>query len=190
MVTYLLAARALKSGDPIRLSIGAALRINENNKLFSDETSLGSGFNMINEPGVGAGGWYCVVEAKPKKIDKIDKIYIPESYDPWTPRGRVRRQLWDGSGEFVLDYIRSKPLISDPDKALRFSWFQYEGAEWRLQMVIPARTISEGNLGLWAKCFEAQRDLMAYSDKVIQWDTWTIEGELGQRPDADRRTSS
>ncbi|KAI9049845.1 hypothetical protein LZ554_005995 [Drepanopeziza brunnea f. sp. 'monogermtubi'] len=160
-----------------------ALRINKDNTIFTRESSLGPGFSLINEPGVGQDwSWYCVVEAKWRKMKNIDKIYIPQSIDKWTTRGSQRRNLWGGSEENILDYIRSKPLKSEPEKALRFSWFQNMGSEWRQQMVIPEYTILHGDLGLWAKCYEAQPKLMAYSDKYIDWETGEIEGERGPRP--------
>ncbi|EKD14981.1 uncharacterized protein L3040_003822 [Drepanopeziza brunnea f. sp. 'multigermtubi'] len=141
---------------------------------------IGNGFYMVNEP---AGwlrkrwDWYCVIEAEIDKIEKAAKVYIPEYYGRTTRKGRTKQTLlWESPEEVFVDYIDSLD-IPEPDEALRFSWIVEHS--WKMQMVIPTKVLNRDDLGLWAKCYQTRQELLDYSNEVVEWGTWGIEGNPG-----------
>jgi hypothetical protein len=131
----------------------------------------------------GEGSWYCVIKARRSKMKDIDKVYIPQSYERRTSSRRKQQKLWGEEKEVIVDYIRTKQSILQPERALRFSWVENLDTKGHLQMLIPEDTILYGELEPWAECFESQDKLMGSYDKFIEWEKdWHIEGELGLQP--------
>ncbi|EKD17181.1 uncharacterized protein L3040_005399 [Drepanopeziza brunnea f. sp. 'multigermtubi'] len=164
--------------------------INDGNKPYRDEfydaeragiNQLGNGFYMTAVPAGWAGdptekNWYCVIEAEKENIEDVGKAWIPEFYQKMTWNGQFEEEnLWVGDEEVIVDYIES--LTPNPEKALRFSYISYVG--WDLQMVIPTQVLNDDELELWAQCFESKEELLEYSDKTVDWESWGILGDPG-----------
>ncbi|EKD19564.1 hypothetical protein MBM_02801 [Drepanopeziza brunnea f. sp. 'multigermtubi' MB_m1] len=154
-----------------------AERINEDNRLFVDETAsrrLGTGFDIVEYPGFGVkeGNWYCAIEANSMHLERIGKVYIPfyHSTYPEPPQ-----YLWNQGDEVILDYIQQKGLAEDPFTALRISYIEAEVLQ--MQMLIPAIVIEQDYLNLRAKCFDSVDDLKTYSSATMNWlDELDIKG--------------
>ncbi|KAI9048303.1 hypothetical protein LZ554_008098 [Drepanopeziza brunnea f. sp. 'monogermtubi'] len=151
-------------------------------KFDGDKTSyihqLGNGFYMSNKPASWVADpwdWYCAIRADADKIRKADKIFIPKYWNRATSDGLLRKYLWGGKEDFILEYIGS--MISDPEEAIRFGWIVYH--EWELQMVIPTDMLNEDEFDLWGECFETKDELMRHSSAIIEWATWNIIGNPG-----------
>jgi hypothetical protein len=106
------------------------------------------------------------------------KIYIPEYYQKTPSDGEERKdiKLWHKGDGVILDYVGLS--ISPPQKALRFSYISHW--DWELQMLIPSYVVNNnGLLDLWSECFPTKEKLLGYSDKIVKWEDWVIDGELG-----------
>ncbi|KAI9050940.1 hypothetical protein LZ554_005051 [Drepanopeziza brunnea f. sp. 'monogermtubi'] len=168
-----------------------AAGINKDHKVHLPESStsasprLGPGFYLVNSPDSltslagRSGNWYCAVKAGKKKVGKIPKANIPESYDLLTPQGVRNQLLWAQEDKFIEEYIETRAHITPPEKALRFAWHDREE---QLQMAIPTKVLDDEKLlDLWAECFESKEELVKFSAEVIPWDTWQITGDRGQK---------
>ncbi|KAI9056086.1 hypothetical protein LZ554_001015 [Drepanopeziza brunnea f. sp. 'monogermtubi'] len=170
--------------------IGYATLTEEEGRLLADEGALdteagrhydqlGFGLYMISNPGnlVGAQGmWFCAIEADKKKIASMDKVYIPEAYPRKTLLGKTEQQyLWGQEEKLIVEYIEKAPFsISQPAKALRFSWNQ--ASPWHLQMVIPMEAINDDDLGIQIDCFKSKEKLIDVTNEAINWEPWGIKG--------------
>ncbi|KAI9049176.1 hypothetical protein LZ554_007023 [Drepanopeziza brunnea f. sp. 'monogermtubi'] len=147
-----------------------------------DRTQLGPGFYMVSEPGSWKGddhSRYCVIKGLETRMQQTKKVYIPKYYhlDFW--HGLRRQDLWDQSDErVILEYITLEAEISEPEKALRFSWIK--GAE-QLRMLIPKNVVDEAGSDFWAQCYKSEEELMAHSNEVIDWTSWDITGHPGPK---------
>jgi hypothetical protein len=127
--------------------------------------------------------WYCVIEADIEKFSQVGKIWIPPYWDkPVYSEITEEIQLWEGEEDDLMEYIVVRTKMSNPEKALRFSyvswWHQTE-----LQMVIPTQMVNSEELGLWAICFPKSEELKRYSSEVVDWKSWgDIKGEAGDPP--------
>ncbi|KAJ5054615.1 uncharacterized protein L3040_000882 [Drepanopeziza brunnea f. sp. 'multigermtubi'] len=172
-----------------------AARINEKNKLrvepFEYTSQLGPGFYIVNKASGYSyleGDWFCAIKARKWKTKRVPKAYIPPSYvkKPSTrnraqvhPSGVANKQikLWGQKEEVFHEYLRTELSISEPEKALRFSWVK--DIEWILQMNIPMDVVNNDDLDLWAKCFPTPEELWKYSKEVVDWPAWNIKGHPG-----------
>ncbi|EKD18883.1 hypothetical protein MBM_03125 [Drepanopeziza brunnea f. sp. 'multigermtubi' MB_m1] len=138
---------------------------------------IGSGFYMTNEPAFWKYSYnHCVIKADSDKIENADKIYIPKDYHKLTSTGKIEENyLWNGDEKLLSEFIEK--MILDPEKTLRFSWILHHGPH--LQMVIPTDVLNNDDLDLWAECFESEKELLEYSSKIIDWDSWNIIGDPG-----------
>ncbi|KAI9054959.1 hypothetical protein LZ554_002102 [Drepanopeziza brunnea f. sp. 'monogermtubi'] len=169
-----------------KLPAAQARRINQNNRLQYMKGAqpsldkLGAGVYLVNDPEMflgEKGDWYCGIKANKQKLKEIGKIWIPQAYQKSTPAGLKEQELWAQEERDILNYIKStsKRLeLNNPEKALRFS------LSYQMQMLIPKQVVINGDLDLWAKCFESQDDLEDLSDDVIDWKSWGIKGERGR----------
>ncbi|KAJ5035562.1 uncharacterized protein L3040_008028 [Drepanopeziza brunnea f. sp. 'multigermtubi'] len=149
---------------------------------------LGSGYYMVNKPGGweptppwwnGARPQYCVIEADMDKVRKVPKIWIPESYSAKSGGGSraPRKRLWTymtKNDDAINEYIKSMG-VRNPKKAFRFAYMP--GPKKEHQMVIPTETINNNELDFWAQCFPTKEQLLARSDKEVDWDSWGIIGD-------------
>ncbi|KAJ5052172.1 uncharacterized protein L3040_001931 [Drepanopeziza brunnea f. sp. 'multigermtubi'] len=130
---------------------------------------LGTGLYTSNKPArwrATAEEWYCVIEADSKKLEEINKIWIPQ-----TVPGR-EESLWYDQDEALLDYIESV-LLADPWRALRFSYVSKYESE--LVMNIPIDAVNNNKvLDLSAKCWKTADELSEY--KIVNWLEWDITG--------------
>ncbi|KAJ5041578.1 uncharacterized protein L3040_005158 [Drepanopeziza brunnea f. sp. 'multigermtubi'] len=161
-----------------------ALRINEHNKPVVQEseyrTQLGPGLYMVNRVGSwkgDEGSWYCAIKARNWKMKMIGKAFVPKTFMGTTVNGIEQTQLWGADEEVIVEYIRNKLGMSHPANALRLSWVL--GIKWQLQMAIPKKVVDEDKLDLWAQCFRTEAELYAFSNKVIDFEAWTIAGDPG-----------
>ncbi|KAI9051593.1 hypothetical protein LZ554_004637 [Drepanopeziza brunnea f. sp. 'monogermtubi'] len=162
-----------------KVSPSLAQQINSDNKLHVEESNtpqqVGPGFYMrsVSHWAEDDGSWYCIVEANKNKMKEIDKVWIPKEYQMMTPTGQIETyQLWGQDEEegAILNYIQKSVMRDEPEKALRFSW--YQGVS---QMTIPTEVVNNGDLELWAKCFGSKGELEEQSDDSIDWEEmWTI----------------
>ncbi|KAI9049229.1 hypothetical protein LZ554_007076 [Drepanopeziza brunnea f. sp. 'monogermtubi'] len=77
-----------------------------------------------------------------------------------------------GDEDRIVEYMGT--LMSEPEKALRFSDL---GVQGKVQMLIPTKVVNSGALDLWAICFETARELIDYSDVVVDWKVWDFKGD-------------
>ncbi|EKD18688.1 uncharacterized protein L3040_002115 [Drepanopeziza brunnea f. sp. 'multigermtubi'] len=169
-----------------KLPAAHATLINRKNKVqYMEGTQvplqkIGTGLYLENDPTSWLGAdedWYCVFKADKQKLKDIDKIWIPRAYKKSTPVGPQKQDLWGVSEDDIVDYIESMSselkLTSGSKKALRL----YQN--YQLLMLIPKQTITDGDLGLWAQCFETEDELDDFSDDVIRWKSWGVKGDRG-----------
>ncbi|EKD16202.1 uncharacterized protein L3040_009559 [Drepanopeziza brunnea f. sp. 'multigermtubi'] len=170
-----------------------AAKINEKNKPTRDlifgqirqfKNQLGTGFSLTQVPALWEGdprvkNWYCVVEADREKMEEAQKVYIPEYYENTYQNGRRQEiQLWFAGDRYIMEYIWQYIRHSQGgEKALRFSYIASKG--YNMQMVIPTEVVNKDELELWSECFKTKEELLAYSDKTVNWDSWNIKGEIG-----------
>ncbi|EKD19546.1 uncharacterized protein L3040_002574 [Drepanopeziza brunnea f. sp. 'multigermtubi'] len=173
-------------------SVSAELgeRINrEGNRLLLErspqDATLGPGFYLLNDlnrlPHVD-GNWYCAVRASRRRLKKINKVYIPES---WTnPQTNMLARLWGQGERTIMDYIVKMGLVKEPAEALRFSWVQ--GMSRQMQMLIPSSVfVHDNSLDLRAKCDVEREFVKGYGGKPVNWqdeDYYDIKGDSGTEP--------
>ncbi|KAI9047625.1 hypothetical protein LZ554_008338 [Drepanopeziza brunnea f. sp. 'monogermtubi'] len=167
---------------------GQAARINQNNKLYVEkhatvelQEGTGDGFYMLDKPGWrtgdGLGMWFCAIKANKKAISGHNKVWVPRSYEKKSLRGEITvHPLWNQDEKTIVNYIRSKVTLWQPDEALRFSWIY--NIRWQRQMAIPTQVVKFGGLGLWAQCFDSEKKLKNFANHEVQWEKdWKITSE-------------
>ncbi|EKD16067.1 uncharacterized protein L3040_003506 [Drepanopeziza brunnea f. sp. 'multigermtubi'] len=158
---------------------------------------IGPGFYMMNKP-----DWdvdeedrsrYCVIKANKKKMEEIEKVWVPKSYEQKNADGEtVKQNLWGEEEEVILEYIQiildlaksseastseastSEVLMPKPERVLRFS--SVPDRYWLYQMNIPTELVNDNDLELRPTCFESVQNLKEnYGDDRIDWrDDWKI----------------
>ncbi|KAJ5038938.1 uncharacterized protein L3040_006613 [Drepanopeziza brunnea f. sp. 'multigermtubi'] len=116
--------------------------------------------------------WYCVADAHRGKMDKVEKVYIPELWPKPIENGvYLMTALWnrgeDAIREFILNLFDRR---KNPDKVIRFSRIPNFG--WDMQMLIPTYYLQNEELGIKSTCFETREALKDYSNKPADWSRW------------------
>ncbi|EKD15314.1 uncharacterized protein L3040_001681 [Drepanopeziza brunnea f. sp. 'multigermtubi'] len=164
------------------VSPAEAAIINQSNTLYRDPSidddspyypQIGNGIYTVQEPAgwrTRGSQWYCAIEADSDKFDAVDKVWVPEYWDD--PETGEEESLWSVAESEILRYIDT--LVSNSEDALRFS--RISGNESKLQMLLPTDVVNNNDLGFSAICFDSERQLRGYSNEVIDWRAWQIEG--------------
>ncbi|KAI9054671.1 hypothetical protein LZ554_001823 [Drepanopeziza brunnea f. sp. 'monogermtubi'] len=134
--------------------------------------------------------WYCIVKGDSVKINAAQKVWVPETYvsGAGSSSNPEKTYLWGGNEDLISEYIQTLSLpgrdgTPDPEKALRLSYVAFSDEE-RLQMVIPDQVLRDGELDLWAKCFETEEkleeELAEQPTEAVDWKSWRIAGGAGR----------
>ncbi|EKD14233.1 uncharacterized protein L3040_003628 [Drepanopeziza brunnea f. sp. 'multigermtubi'] len=135
---------------------------------------LGPGLYLVDSPdrlAPSQGSLFCVIRADEEKTIEAKKVYIPQSYQKKTLRGKtVQVNLW-GNERAIEHYIKHEAKIDDSNDALRFSLVEDKE---KVQMVVPNHVVDDGELKLQTSCFESAEQMKQFSSIDVNWSAWGI----------------